>query len=171
MESGVLNLYLKLSETLEEMTKLYRQLLEVVRLEKQTLIDVNLSEIENARHQKEIFIDKIRIYDLMREKYAQNLGAAMGINSTSPRLLELARMMPLEEGDHLRQLHSSLEMLIKRIQELNRENETYAQSALKALNGALGNIKETLSGKKTYQRKGQYQSGPDNSGHFVSKEA
>lgn len=165
------NLYSKLSKTLDEMTKLYRQLLEVVRKEKEFLIQVNQVEIEKSYKLKEELIGKIRLADMLREKYAQNLGAEIGMKSHAPRLLELAQNLPSSEGDQLRQVHSALELVIKRIQEKNIENEAHATQALRVLSGALGNVKETLSGKSTYERKGRYKSGPDQSGHFVSKEA
>lgn len=171
MEQKVQHFYLKLSETLEEMTKIYRQLAELVRREKDFLVQVNLVEIENCTKQKEEMIAKLRISDMLREKYAQNLGAELGMQSESPRLMELAARMPVVEGDKLRQMHATLEFIIKRIQQINKENETYASSALKTLNGAMGNIKETLAGKNTYERKGQYKTGPDTAGHFVRKEA
>lgn len=171
MENKVQIYYTKLTDTLEEMTKIYRQLLEVVRQEKEHLVNVNLGEIEKSTLVKEELIGKIRIADMLREKYAQNLGAEIGVKNTIPRLLEIAQYMPMAEGDRLRQMHAALDMVIRRIQTLNKENETYAQSALKNLDGALGNIKDTLSGKKTYERKGQYKTGPETSGHFVSKEA
>lgn len=171
MEQRVQIYYTKLTETLAEMTKIYRHLLEIVRKEKEILIQVNLPEIENTSKLKEELVAKLRVADMLREKYAQNLGAELGMDSSAPRLLELAQKMEMKEGDHLRQIHSALEFVVSRIQEMNKENEAYAQSALKTLNGALGNIKETLSGKKTYERKGQYKTGPDTAGHFVSKEA
>ncbi len=171
MEAKVETVFKKLTETLEEMTKIYRQLLDVVRKEKEFLIKVELVEIDKARILKEELIGKSRIADMVREKYAHELGALLGLSSTRPRLMELASQMPIKEGDALRQLHSGLEMVIKRLVELNRENESYAQSALRTLNGALGNIKETLAGKSTYERKGQIKTGPEIAGNFISKEA
>lgn len=164
-------LFLKLSQSLEEITKFYRQLLEVVRKEKDFLIQVNQPEIESCYKLKEELIGKIRLSDMLREKYAQNLGAQLNLNSHAPRLLELAQNLPMEQGDFLRKMHSGLELLIKRIQEINQVNQIHAENALKALDGALGNVKETLAGKSTYERKGKYKSGPEQSGHFVSKEA
>lgn len=164
-------LYFKLSQSLEEITKFYRQMLEIVRKEKDFLILVNQPEIENCFKQKEELIGKIRLADMLREKYAQNLGAELKMNSHAPRLLELAQNLPMEQGDFLRKMHSGLELLIRRIQELNQVNQIHAENALKALDGALGNVKETLAGKSTYERKGKYKSGPEQSGHFVSKEA
>lgn len=171
MEQKVQLFHSKLSETLEEMTRIYRHLLEVVRKEKDHLVQVNLIEIEKATQTKEELIGKLKIADLLREKYAQNLGQELKLQSESPRLMELAQNLPFEEGDRLRLQHRALELLIRRIQEINQENETYANSALKTLNGAMGNIKETLAGKNTYERKGQYKTGPDTAGHFVRKEA
>ncbi|MFN8845785.1 MAG: flagellar protein FlgN [Bdellovibrionales bacterium] len=171
MKAQVIPLFEKLHQSLEEMTKLYRQLLDVVRKEKEHLISVSQVEIEKCFLQKEELIGKVRLCDMLREKYAQNLAVELGLETTSPRLLELAQNLPLREGDLLRQHHASLEMVIKRVQELNRENEAAAQQALRILGGALGDIKETLAGKNTYERKGKYKTGPEQSGHFVSKEA
>jgi flagellar biosynthesis/type III secretory pathway chaperone len=171
MEANVTPVFKKLTDTLEEMTKIYRQLLDVVRKEKEALLQVNLSEIEKCRSLKEELIGKARIAEMIREKHAFELGSVVGLESTRPRLLELAVQMPYEQGEKLRQMHAALDMVIKRIQELNKENEQYAQLALRTLNGAMGNIKETLAGKNTYERKGHYKVGPEVSGNFVSKEA
>jgi flagellar biosynthesis/type III secretory pathway chaperone len=171
MDAKVETVYKKLTETLQEMTKIYRQLLDVVRKEKDFLIKVDVIEIDKCRATKEELIGKTRVAEMVREKYAHELGSLIGLTSARPRLSELAAQMPLKEGDALRQLQSGLEMVVKRLQELNRENGTYAQSALRALNGAMGNIKETLAGKNTYERKGQYKAGPEISGNFMSKEA
>ncbi len=171
MDARVETVYKKLTENLEELTKIYRQLLDVVRKEKEFLINVDLIEIDRARILKEELIGKSRIADMVREKYAYELGSLVGLTVTRPRLMEIAAQLPVKEGDTLRQFHSGLEMVVKRLQELNRENAKYADSALRTLSGALGDIKETLAGKNTYERKGQYKSGPEVSGNFVSKEA
>ncbi len=171
MDAQTETVFIKLTDILGEMTKIYRQLLDVVRKEKDFLIHVDLIEIDKTRIMKEELVGKARMADLLREKYAFQLGQLVGLQSQRPRLREIAAQMPMKEGDTLRQLHSALEMIIQRLQELNRENNQYAQTALKTLNGALGNIKETLAGKNTYERKGHYKQGPEVSGNFVSKEA
>ena len=86
-------------------------------------------------------------------------------------MLELAQKIGGTTGDKLRNIHSTLDILIKRVSELNKANEQYAQSALQNLNGAMGNVKDTLSGKKTYEKKGKMSQGPEQAGNFVSKEA
>jgi len=60
---------------------------------------------------------------------------------------------------------------LSHVTEQNRENAIYVDSALQKLSGALNDVKETVSGKKNYERQGKMSTGPDKSGNFVSKEA
>lgn len=161
----------RLIQTLEELTKLYRQLLDLVRKEKDLLIGAQLEELTNSNTQKETLIQKVRLADALRMKCAEEYGAVLGLKTETPRLLELAQKAGGPDGERLRTLHGTLDLLIRRLAELNRENESYTRSALKTLNGAMNDIKDTLSGKKTYERKGHYKRGPEQTGNFVSKEA
>lgn len=161
----------RLITNLEELTKLYRQLLEVVRKERELLISADIAELEKNNSLKDSLIMKVRLADQLRIKRAEEAAEAVGADARNPRLLEIARRVDGAQGDRLRVLHASLETLLTRIAEINRGNEEYAQSALRTLNGAMNDIKETLTGKKTYERKGTYKLGPETTGNFVSKEA
>ena len=163
--------YEKLVQNLEEITKLYRLLLDCVRKEKDLLIQNNIEVLNENNLRKEDLIVKLKAVDSSRLSYSSDLAAAIGANSAEPRLLELAQRMGGAEGDRLRTIHSALELLTNRLVQLNKENAIYAESALKTVNSAMQNIKDTLSGPKTYQKKGTYQQGHDKSGHLVSKEA
>ncbi len=164
--------YQKLVQNLEELTKLYRQLLDVIRKEKEYLIAVDIEKLEINNTEKENLLSKIRNQDSARERYAREFAHLIGGDSNNPRLLELAKILHGSEAEkRLRSIHSMLEMLVVRVTTLNKDNETYAQSALSTLNGALANVKDTLAGKNTYARKGQMEYGPHKSGNFVKKEA
>lgn len=163
--------YTRLLQSLEDLTKLYRSLLDLVRKEKDLLIEADIKKLEESNLSKESMLYKIRTIDGARERYAKELAAALGGDTTQPRLLELARLAQGAEGDRLRAMHATLDLLVKRTSDLNRENEIYAQSALTTLNGAMNEIRDTLAGKKTYARQGKMASGPDQAGNFVSKEA
>lgn len=156
---------------LEELTTLYRQLLEVVRKERDLLISADLRGLDENNALKDTLIMKVRLADQLRLKRAEEAAASVGADRQSPRLLEIARLLGGPEADRLRVLHGALETLLRRIADLNKGNEEYANSALKTLSGAMNEIKGTLSGKKTYERKGNYKLGPETTGNFVSKEA
>lgn len=170
-ESAVDRAYEKLILNLDDLVGLYRQLLDLARKEKQFLIDANSDRIIEVNTQKEIVLQKVKLADTLRFKHAKELCEKIKADAENPRLLEIAQKLQGPRGDQLRNFHSTLELVIKRIIEINRDNEALAQKALNTLHGTMDNIKETLTGKKTYEKKGTYKSGPENSGNFVSKEA
>lgn len=162
----------KLEANLEELTKIYRALLDIVRKEKEILLKADRDALDESNKLKEELLFKLRAQDSLRSRYAMDLATIVGADVENPRLLELAQKLAgTPAADRLRTQHAALDMLIKRITDINKENEEYTKSALNTLNGALNDIKDTISGKKTYGGKGQYKQGPQVSGNFVSKEA
>lgn len=161
----------KLVHNLEDLTKNYRLLLDSVRKEKDLLIAADLTKLNENTLIKEQLLFKIKAIDGLRINYATEMANALSMESNGVRLLELAQKVGGAKADRLRTLHSTLELIIKRLSELNASNAQYAQSALKTVSSAMDSLKENLMGQKTYQNKGKYQQGHDKSGHLVSKEA
>ncbi len=163
--------YLKLTTNLDDMTKSYRNLLELVRKEKDFLLGADLKKLQENNHSKEAVLFKVKALDVARERYAKDLADQLGGDIANPRLLELAQKLSgTDKGEALRNMHSTLELLVRRASEINQENENYAKAALGNLNGALNDIKGTLSGKSTYESKGKMAYGPQKSGNFVRRE-
>jgi len=163
--------YAKLLSNLEDMTKQYRLLLDCVRKEKDFLVQNQIEKLTLNNLVKEQLINKITDLDILRASFASELANLVGANAAEPRLIEIAQRMGGAEGDRLRTIHAALELLTKRLVEINKENAMYAETALSTVNSAMENIKDTITGPKTYQKKGTYQPGYDKSGHLVRKEA
>lgn len=163
--------YDKLVTNLDDMLKNYRQLLDLVRKEKDLLIMSDLAVLDENNNIKEQVIIKIRALDALRMTYASELAQAVQADIAQPRLLEIAQKMGGAEGEKLRTMHAALEMVIKRLSEINKNNAAYAESALQTVNSALDNFKTAVSGQKTYQNKGKYKQGPDASGNLVKRKA
>lgn len=155
---------------LDELTKNYRQLLDVVRSEKEILRESNIEKLNAVNASKDQLITQIKSLDALRGNYATELAHHVGADTTQPRLLELAVKMNGPEGDKLRTMHSTLELLLKRLVDINRENAESAQRALHNVNKSLDSFKENLSGPKNYTRN-QIKSTADKSGKLVSREA
>ena len=161
----------KLVNNLEDLTKQYRNLLDCVRKEKEYLVQSDVKNLSENNLVKEQILMRIRSLDGLRVNYATELAQIVGADIAHPRLLEIAQKIGGIEADRLRTIHSTLEIITNRLVQLNKENGKYAETGLKAVGSAMDNLKETLMGQKTYQKKGGYQTGPEKSGHFVSKEA
>ena len=160
-----------LIQNLEEQVKVYRHLLEVVRKEKDILISANLDDLNENNKIKEAMLIKIRALELERIRLASEVCGSLGLNQEDPRLLEIARVVGGEPADRLRSIQSVLELLLKRVQEYNQQNESLVQSALANITGAMNAIRGTLQDKATYQKKGEVAAQPAAAGQLVSKEA
>ena len=159
-----------LVSVLEDQIKVYRHLLEVVRKEKDILISANLDELNENNKSKEAMLLKIRALESQRLKAAVDVCVSLNLSTEQPRLLEIAKHLVEAEADKLRNLHSVLELLLRRVQEYNRQNEILVQSALTNITGAMNAIKGTLEDKPTYKKKGEVES-HTSSGQLVSREA
>lgn len=164
------DLVISLVAVLEEQIKVYRHLLEVVRKEKDILISAHLDDLNENNKAKEAMLLKIRSLETTRLTTAAQLGAALNLNAEQPRLLEIAKYLADGPADKMRNIHSVLELLLRRVQEYNRGNEILVQSALTNITGAMNAIKGTLDDKSTYKKKGEVE-GHTASGQLVSREA
>lgn len=171
MNNVILEQFNKLVSTLEDQIKVYRNLLEVVRREKEILVSANLDDLNENNKSKEAMLLKVRGLETVRMRCASELSSELGLSPEQPRLLEMAIHLPEAMGERLRNLHSVLDLLLKRVQEYNKQNEVLVQSALNNITGAMKAIRDTLQDKPTYQRKGEMsQTAPGASGQLVQKE-
>ncbi len=161
----------RLQSNLDGLAAIYRQLLDVVYKERELLISADLDQLRQNTESKEAILQKARFADTVRVRIAEEMAAEVGANAQDPRLLEISDKLGGEKGAQLRRQHQILESLIRKVTQANLENEEYTKSALRNLDGAMNNLKESISGKKTYGGKGRYKMGPEVSGNFVSKEA
>lgn len=171
MDVGFEKNFIKLTANLESLISLYRSLFEVLNKERNFLLVADIENLNQNNFDKELLLQEIKHQNFEREKIVFEYAQELGLISENPRLLELAQKVSVEKSQAIKKIHGQLEKLITTIVEFNKDNEVYAQSALKNVNGAINNIKDTLGGKKTYAKKGGYKTGPEQSGHFVSKEA
>jgi flagellar biosynthesis/type III secretory pathway chaperone len=158
-----------LTDVLDDEIKVYRNMLDLVRREKEVLISAQIIELEDCNKAKETMVLKIRGLERQREKAAREMGHAVGLQLENPRLLEIATKLIDPESSKIRSIHSTMTLLIGRIKEINDANEDLIQASLKMVNGALGAIKQTLQPKSTYAASGEVKK-TEVAGHFVSKE-
>ncbi len=161
-----------LMQTHDEIVKYYRALLEVVRKEKEILIAADLDQLNDNNKVKEDLILKIKSLDSFRIKYSSDLAEHLGLQTEgNPRLQQLAEYFDGKDAEKMMNVKSVLEVIIKRVSELNKFNEELVKSALENITGAMDNIKNTLSEKPTYKKKGVCKTQATRSGRLVSREA
>jgi len=160
----------KLLLNLEDQVKVYRSLLGSVRKEKEILISANLDDLTENNRAKEAMLLKLRGLESARIRYTAELADSEGLSTEAPRLVDLAAYFGGEIEERLRNLHSVLELLIKRVKEYNHQNEGLVKSALEKITGAMNEIRDTLTDKPTYAKQGKMAGQESHSGQLVSRE-
>jgi flagellar biosynthesis/type III secretory pathway chaperone len=148
-------LYTDLTDCLDNLVKVYRALLDVVRREKEILVSAKLEDLNENNKSKDAMLVRIRSLENHRMKCARDLAQAVGADIENPRLLDIATHASSAWQDRLRNMHSVLELLVRRVSEVNKQNEELVQAALSNINGAMDSIRETLKPKPVYGSKGQ----------------
>ncbi|HVK62476.1 MAG TPA: flagellar protein FlgN [Bdellovibrionales bacterium] len=164
------SLYTELVDGLENLVKVYRALLDVVRREKEILVAAKLEDLVENNKSKDAMLVRIRSLENQRIKHAKDLAQAVGADVENPRLLDIAIHCDPQWQDRLRNIHSVLELLVRRVSEVNKQNEELVQAALKNITGAMDSIREGLKPKATYARQGQIAQTKTESGQLVVKE-
>jgi hypothetical protein len=162
--------YKGLLTRLRSMIKVYRDLLALVRKEREILISAKLDDLSENNKSKEAMLLKVREMENERIQLARDLAISEQL-SEGTTLLEFARHFDGDIGEELRHVHSVLELLLKRVHELNQQNESLVQSALTTVTGAMDSIRDHVQERVTYEKKGSIDPGRGGSGRLVSREA
>ena len=163
--------YIELRECLDRLIRVYRLLLDCVRREKELLVEVKIDELTENNRSKDGALRKLRRLEHERIHIVRLMAEQLKLNVKEDpvRLLDIAICFQDDRGEALRQKHSVLDLLVKRVIDLNRENELLAKSALNGVTGALNIIRDTVEEKPTYARKGELK-GQGVSGKLVRRE-
>src|ERR1700743_1562431 len=89
-EVAVSKAFKNLSEVLEDVIKVYRVMLDLVRREKDILIAANMEELEECNKAKEAMVLKVKGLERIREKVSREMAIVVGTNPETARLLEIA---------------------------------------------------------------------------------
>ncbi len=159
----------QLEKSLDELIKVYRGVLNVVRQEREILISTQLEALNENNVSKEKMLLKARQLEDERQKIARDLAQSEGLPENT-KLLDFAKHFGGEAGERLRSRQSVLELLLRRVREHNAQNEKLVNSALENITGAIGSIRNQLRDKPTYRKSGGITAPPAESGQLVSKE-
>lgn len=160
-----------LHQQLDDLVLSYRKLLDLVRQERDILVSANIGELQNINQQKDLLIKETLQLEGKWYETAESLAEAQNLKGSEITLLNLARKLPMEDGDKVRTVHDTLRLVVERTRAINQANEEYIQSALNHINGAMGAIKKTLSQNTNYEKAGtKTDDAMETSGRLMRKE-
>ncbi len=161
----------KLVENLEDQFKFYTELQMIILAEGEELVGANLEKINELNRSKQALLFRLRKLEDVRLRIVKEVAAALEHKSSVMSISEISRLVDEPFKGQLLELQKNLLRLIEQLKIQNAENTMVTEAALKNLNGAINEIKDTLAGRPTYQRKGSINRGPEKAGHLVRREA
>jgi len=151
----------ELLTTLQRLLTLHRQLLEVVRAERQALLGVDVQKIQELAMQKQSVLDEIVALERDRVRLTLTVAGVWGLSPQQATLNEIvlrAQAISLKLSEQLRSVHQTLQLLISRIQEQNQSNRVLVEGSIERVEIMKRNVLgEAVPRSETYSPTGQRQ--------------
>jgi flagellar biosynthesis/type III secretory pathway chaperone len=151
--------FLQVYQTLQKMVGLHRQLLEVVRVEREVLVQADLTGIQNAALTKQSLIEEIKHFEAQRVKQTGELAVTWKVplrELTLPNIIILAQGSDAKAAEQMRTIYNVLTVLIQRITEQNQSNMMLVEKSLEHVHQMKKNILGEASPQSvTYGHQGQ----------------
>ncbi len=164
-----------LYQIIQKLVGLHRQLLDIIRLEKQALLDMNIKDVQECTYSKEVTLSGIHTAESERQKRISELS----VQTKKPvEQLTLTQIIILVQGqnpkfaEQLRSSFNALTILVARIKESNLENSRLIDQALIHIRSMKTNaLQEAEPKAATYGQNAQKVQAGAQSARLISGEA
>lgn len=162
----------ELIANLKHQITLYRQMIDVVRDEREHVVQVHLKELRESTYSKEAIIDEIQREEHRRLEWLDAAAKILQIPAKELTIEIVANRMAREHFEILLNLKNTLLVLVKKAREMNAENKKLVEIALNDANEMKKNILGlTTNQPQVYGPKGSMGQMKDSSARILNKEA
>ena len=163
----------ELQNNLKHQLTLYRQLIDVLRDEREHLVAVRFKEIRECTYAKEALFDEISREEFRRRKWVQHAAQLIGVPEKDVTMeVVAAKFGGPELYEPLISLRNTLRHMLGKAKEMNLENKRLVESALSDAQELKKNILGISSGQpQVYGPKGAMGAAGtrDHSSRFLNK--
>lgn len=157
-----------LNKILKSQLDLYKELLSLVRHEKEFIVKVDISKIREYTLAKEIILSQLRREEVKHKKWLLELAKMR--NQTLEELSAIVKLYPKGEGERSMYLKNSLHSITLQVQRFNEENKRLVERALKESQMMKGRaLGYTADQPPLYSPKGQFREAVHTSSRFISE--
>ena len=153
---------------LEDETNLHRTLLEILKKERQALVDMQLNDIGRYCKLKENQILKIKILEEQRTLLMNRLSAAYGGSESNLNLTQLAERVNILYAQRLMDVGAALAEILQQIKRLNDANRSLITFSQEIIAGSLAIFENLTAPEPVYQPNG-YLKQFDKSGKIMTR--
>ncbi len=143
-------------------------------MEREALIAASIPRIEEATVAKRALIEAIKAAESARLRVVTELAVALKTpmrELTLPKIIVAIQVLNAKLSEQLRTGYNALSLLIKRIEEANKENQQLVENSRAHIQAMKNNVLgETVPRSSTYTAKGQKSAGM-NGARLIQKDA
>ncbi len=174
----------RLHASLQKLIGYHRQLLEIVRAEKDALVSAEMKTIREMTCSKQVLIESIRLEESLRARVVAELAQLWNKNPAELTLNQIiieiqgekqsARGIAPKLPEQLRSSYNALVLLVKRVTEQNQENAVCVERSLEHIKNMKRNVLgEAAPSAQTYTQQGTRTSPPGagKGSRLISREA
>ncbi len=159
-----------LKHNLKQQVHLHKELLDVVRKEKEALVSANTDAIKELTFVKEAMVFEIQNVENNRKKWLQSFREEFSLQEDSLSLERVVEIIGQSYREELFRLKTSILTLANRIKGLSKENQLLTEHALSEANHMKQNALGISSINQTYSSNGKVEDNGKNA-RLISKEA
>ena len=162
----------ELQNNLRHQLTLFRQLVDVLRDEKDHLVAVRFKEIREATYAKEALFDEIQREEFRRRKWVSLAAPFLAVPEKDVTMeLIASKIGGPENFESLISLRNALQVMVKKAKDMNGENKRLVERALTEAQALKRNILGLSSEQpQVYGPKGNMGTNPrDSSARFLNK--
>lgn len=162
----------ELITNLNRQVTLYRQMIDLVREEREHIVGLKFRELREDTYSKEAIIDEIQREDYRRVRWIASAAKVLGRDVKDITIEIIASEMARAHYETLMSVKNTLLVLIKKAKEMNHENKRLVEIALGDAQEMKKNILGITSDQpQTYGPKGSMGPMKDTSARMLNKEA
>ncbi len=161
-------------EILESLVGFHRQLLDLVRIEKEALIQAELKKVQELTAAKEVILGSIQQAELDRQKMVAEFSVIYKIPKKDLTLSQLIIQVQGDypkEAEQYRSAMSAMTILIQRITEQSKESSALIEKSLEHLSNMKANVLREQGHKNEVYSKSGNKVQPSRESRLLSREA
>jgi flagellar biosynthesis/type III secretory pathway chaperone len=148
-----------LCRLLGRQTAFYRELLQLLRREKEALLRQTLPDLSETNRLKQDLIAEIQQAEAERQQIVSELASALGVLAAEITLSKLAAFPEMKGSAELSECGLVLSSLLGLCQDISRQNLILLEHSFDLVGGLISAIADSGSGPLAYLPTGQVQSG------------
>jgi flagellar biosynthesis/type III secretory pathway chaperone len=133
---------------------LYRDLLELLHLEKEAAVQLDLDRLQQVGRLKDELTDRLRRLGSQRQEALTELAARLAVPAEAVTLKALAQRLPETHSQHLSQLRTELLTIIQSVQEANKQNRALLAHSIDLMKGSYQLLNRLTAHNPVYARSG-----------------